>query len=130
MACAAGPCAEGRGLRVRHRLRLRHGSRHRGAIVEARLPRVHGLLSADIDQRFVEQHSTVSSCIFTISTTSLSLSLCVDITDKNNPKQTPISIDVTKDDSVKEAVAQVEKALKDTSKYPVGLIGIVNCAGS
>lgn len=42
---------------------------------------------------------------------------------------TPIQLDVTSDESVKAAVGVVEKALGDKKKFPVGLIGIVNCAG-
>ena len=43
--------------------------------------------------------------------------------------KTAVQIDVTSDESVKNAVAQVEKALADKKLHPVGLIAVINCAG-
>jgi len=53
----------------------------------------------------------------------------IEINATKDSNKTAVLIDVTNDESVKTAVTQVENALSDHTKHPVGLIGIVNCAG-
>jgi len=45
---------------------------------------------------------------------------------------TPIKLDVTKEESIQQAAKEVEKllpSLRSSSSKPVGLVGVINCAG-